>query len=194
MNVQRQFLLTLTALAAVSLPLAAQDKESAPLPIAVLNLDLLFKEDPDVVQGLADLKQKAAEIDEKIKLRQSEVEAVASDARKAQPGSAEQRRLGQEAAKLGAELQQYVTRERAEIQLKEAKLYLTAYRDVESVVKDYCKEKGIKLVIRQQTTSLDENQTAQEIVKALNRLVIYEDGLDITDDIKNRLKAKDKNP
>jgi small-conductance mechanosensitive channel len=77
--------------------------------------------------------------------------------------------------------------------MKEAKIYLTAYREIESVVKEYCKEKGIKLVIRQQSTSLDENQPAQEIVKALNRLVIYEDGLDITDDIRTRLKAKDKN-
>jgi Skp family chaperone for outer membrane proteins len=194
MNARRSCVLSLAAAVAVCLPLAAQDKESAPLPIAVLNLDLLFKEDPDVVQGLADLKQEAAEIDEKIKLRQSEVEAVASDARKAQPGSQEQRRLAQEAAKLDGELKQYVNREREAVRLKEAKLYLTAYRDVESVVKEYCKEKGIKLVIRQQTTSLDENQTAQEIVKALNRLVIYEDGLDITDDIKKRLKAKDKNP
>ncbi|HZL90599.1 MAG TPA: OmpH family outer membrane protein [Pirellulaceae bacterium] len=193
MNVPLRFLFSLMALVAVSPPLAAQDKESDRLPVAVLNLDALFKEDPQVVQGLADLKQEAAEIDEKVKLRQTELEAVGSDARKAQPGSQEQRRLQQEFLKLNNELQQYINRERAGVQMKEAKIYLTAYREIESVVKEYCKEKGIKLVIRQQSTSLDENQPAQEIVKALNRLVIYEDGLDITDDIRTRLKAKDKN-
>lgn len=192
MNALQQIVFSLMALLVFCLPLSAQDKESDRLPIAVLNLDALFKEDPEVVQGLADLKQEAAEIDEKVRLRQTEIEAVGSDVRKAQPGSQEQRRLQQEFLKLNNELQQYVARERASVQAKEAKLYLTAYREVESVVKEYCKEKGIKLVIRQQTTSLDENQPAQEIVKALNRLVIYEDGLDITDDIRERLKAKDK--
>ena len=192
MNARQQILFSLTALLVVSLPLAAQDKESDRLPVAVVNLDFLFKEEPQVVQRLAELKREAADIDEKIRLRQTELEAVGNDARKAQPGSQEQRRLQQEFVKLNNELQQYVARERAGVQLKEAKIYLTAYREVESVVKDYCKEKGIKLVIRQQNSSLDENQPAQEILKALNRIVIYEDGLDITDEIQKRLKAKDK--
>jgi Skp family chaperone for outer membrane proteins len=169
----------------------AQDQEN-PLPIAVLNLDLLFKEDTQVTEALAELKEEAQGIDEKAKLRQTELEAVADDLRKAQPGSQEQRRLQQEAIKLNAALQQFVARERANVQNKEAKIFLTAYREVESVVKEYCREKGIKLVLRQQTTSLDENQPTQEILKALNRSVIFEDGLDITTDIQQRIKAKDK--
>ncbi len=168
-----------------------QAKEAA-LPVAVLNLDVLFKEDAKVASAVEDLKQQALALDEKVKLRQTELEAVQDDARKAQPGSAEQRRLQQELFKLNAELQQFVARERASVQTKEAKIYLGAYRDIEAVVKGYCKEKGIKLVIRQQTTSLDENQAAPEILKALNRMVIFEDGLDITADIQERLKMKDK--
>lgn len=171
---------------------AAQDKETNPLPIAVLNLDLLFKEDQQVTDAREKLKQEAAEIDEKVKLRQAELEAVQDDLRKAQAGSVEQRRLQQEFLKLNAELQQFVARERANVQNKEVKILLTAYRGVDAVVKEYCKEKGIKLVIRQQSTSLDENQPTQEILKALNRTIVFEDGLDITADIQQRLKAKDK--
>jgi Skp family chaperone for outer membrane proteins len=170
----------------------AQEPQSNPLPIAVLNLDVLFKEYMQVAKSLAELKQEAAEIDEKLKLRQSELEAVGSDLRQAQPGSAEQRRLQQEAVKLNAELQQFVARERANVQNKETKIFLNAYRGVDAVVKEYCKEKGIKLVIRQQSTSLDENQPTQEILKALNRTIVFEDGLDITADIQQRLKAKEK--
>jgi Skp family chaperone for outer membrane proteins len=182
------------ALAAVFPAVAAkaQDRDAKSIPVAVLNLDILFKEEKQVVKALEELKQEAAEIDEKVKLRQSELEAVGNDLRKAQPGSQEQRRLQQEAVKLNGELQQYVNRERANVQLKEAKIYLSAYRNIETVVKEYCKEKGIKLVIRQQTTSLDDDQQGQEIIKALNRIVVFEDGLDITGDIQKRLKAKDK--
>jgi Skp family chaperone for outer membrane proteins len=187
-------LLGLAALtAAVSSAAAkAQERESRSFPVAVLNLDVLFKEEAQVVKALEELKQEAAEIDEKVKLRQSELEAVENDLRKAQPGSQEQRRLQQEFLKLRGELQQYINRERGNVQLKEAKIYLAAYRSIEGVVKEYCKEKGIKLVIRQQTTSLDEDQPGQEILKALGRAVIFEDGLDITADIQKRLKAKDQ--
>lgn len=166
----------------------AQDKEPASFPVAIVNLDVLFKQDPKVVKALEELKLEAAEIDEKVKLRQTELEAIASDIRKAQPGSQEQLRLQQQGAKLTAELQQYVARERVNVQLKEAKIYLSAYQDIEGVVKAYCKERGIKLVIRQQTTSLEENQPAQEIIKALNRIVVYEDGLDITEAIREQMK------
>jgi Skp family chaperone for outer membrane proteins len=171
---------------------AAQEKEAASLPVAVLNLDVLFKEDPKVVKALTELKQQAVEIDEKIKLRQAELESTAADANKAQPGSQEQRRLGQQAARLQNELQQFIARERASVQLQEARIYLATYRDVESIVQKYCREKGIKLVIRQQATGLDGEQSAQEILKALNRIVVFEEGLDITADIQERMKAKEK--
>ena len=49
-------------------------------------------------------------------------------------------------------------------------------------MKKYAKAKGLKLVIRQQDSSLDEKQPLAEILKSLNRGIIYEDGLDITDD------------
>ncbi len=176
----------------LGLAAAASAQDKAPFPIAVLNLDVLFKEDVKVAEALAALKQETAEIDEKVRLRQTELEAVANEARQAQSGSAEQRRLQQEAAKLNAELQQFVARERANYQNKEVKIYLTAYRSMDSVVKEYCQEKGIKLVIRQQTASLDENQPTAEIIKAINRDVIFEEGLDITADIQARLKAKEK--
>ena len=180
-------LLVLAAAVAAS----AQESGANSFPVAILNLDVLFKDHAQIKAAVDDLKQEAAEIDEKVKLRQSELEAVANDLRQAQPGSQEQRRLQQEAGKLNAELQQFVARERASVQNKEAKIYLAAYRTIESVVKEYCKEKGIKLVIRQQSTSLDDNQPTQEILKAINRTVVFEDGLDITADIQERLKAKE---
>ena len=170
----------------------AQDDRPKDLPIAILNLDVLFKSDEKVSAALAELKEEAAGLDEKAKLRQAELEVVASDLRKAQPGSAEQRRLQQEAAKLNAELQQFVVRERAGIENKQAKIFLAAFRGIEATVKDYCREQGIKLVIQQPTTSLDENQPTAEILKAINKGIIFEDGLDITADIQARLKEKDK--
>ena len=38
--------------------------------------------------------------------------------------------------------------------------------------------------------SLDDNQPLAEILKSLNRSIIYQDGLDITDDILQALDAR----
>ena len=99
-------LLVLAAAVAAS----AQESGANSFPVAILNLDVLFKDHAQIKAAVDDLKQEAAEIDEKVKLRQSELEAVANDLRQAQPGSQEQRRLQQEAGKLNAELQQFVAR------------------------------------------------------------------------------------
>ena len=182
----------MAALSLLAASAAASAQEKAEFPVAVLNLDVLFKEDAKVQKALADLKQEAAEIDEKVKLRQSEIETVQADMRKAQPGSQEQRRLQQQGFKLAGELQRFVNDERANVAGKEAKIFLAAYRRVDKVVKEYCQEKGIKLVIRDQTGSLEGNQSTQEIVKSVNRTVIFQDGLDITKDIQQRLKSAEK--
>jgi hypothetical protein len=47
----------------------------------------------------------------------------------------------------------------------------------------------LKLVIRQPETTLDENQPLTETLKALNRGILYEEGLDITDAILRGLES-----
>jgi hypothetical protein len=44
--------------------------------------------------------------------------------------------------------------------------------------------------VRQQETSLDDSQSQQDILKLLNRSIIYEDGLDITEEILKALNAR----
>ena len=55
---------------------------------------------------------------------------------------------------------------------------------------DLYQAKGLKLVVRTHNSSLDENQTQQQILQTLNRGVLYEEGLDITDDVLKLLAEK----
>jgi Skp family chaperone for outer membrane proteins len=125
-----------------------------------------------------------------VQLRNAELETAVSKFRAAQPGTPEAARLQQQGAKLQLDLQQYVQKERDAVQKREAAVVLALYRDLEEEIRKYAKAKGIKLVIRQQDSSLDENQTVQQIFNALNRQIVYEDGLDITDDILKALDAR----
>jgi Skp family chaperone for outer membrane proteins len=163
--------------------------ESPPLPIAVINMDRVFKTHQPLLDKLAPIKTAAQELEKNIQVREVELETAVNKLRNSQPGTPESQRLQQQAAKVQGELQQYIQKERGELQKRETAIFLEFYRQVEEEVRKHSKAKGIKLVIRQQDGSLDGNQPIQEIYKSLTRGIIFEDGLDITDDI---LKALDE--
>lgn len=178
------------ALACASLlpaSLLAQDK-SGELPIAVLNMDKVFAGYKKHGERLQPLRDSAKALDETVQLRTVELETTVSQIRKAQAGSPEQQRLQGQLQKLQNELRLFVEQERQKLQKREVSLLVTSQRDVNEEVKKLCKERGIKLVLRQNDLP-DDNQPLQEVIKNLGRDVIYQDGLDITDDVLKALNA-----
>jgi len=168
--------------------LIAQD--TVPFPVAVVNMDKVFKTHQPLLDKLAPIKTAAVDLEKNVQLRNVELETVVNKLRAAQPGSPDAQRLQQQGAKLQAELQQFVQKERGDLQKREAAIFLDLYRQLEQEVRKFAKAKGIKLVIRQQEGSLDENQPLAQILASLNRGIIYEDGLDITEEILKALDAR----
>lgn len=157
----------------------AQDKA---FPIAVVNLDKVFNGYKKHAERLQPLRDSAKELDESVQVRQVEMETAANQLRKAMPGTPEQLRLQQQLLKLQNELRVHVETERQKLQKREVGVLITTQKDVDEQIKKLCKERGLKLVLRQNSTP-EENQPLQEVVKNLARDVIYQDGLDITDDV-----------
>jgi outer membrane protein len=70
---------------------------------------------------------------------------------------------------------------------KESELYRTIYAEISSLVMAYCKERRIKLVMRFSSEEVVEpNAEPAKVLKSLNRHIVYEEGLDITDEILRR--------
>jgi Skp family chaperone for outer membrane proteins len=173
---------------ALTVPLYGQD--AAPLPVAVVNTERIFKTYQPLLDKLAPIKEAAQELEKNVQVRNVELETAVNKLRNAEPGSPEAQRLQQQAGKLQGELQQYIQQERGELQKREAAIFIEFYKGLEEEVRKYAKGKGIKLVIRQQESSLEENQQLQQIINSLNRGIIFEDGLDITDDIVKALDVR----
>jgi Skp family chaperone for outer membrane proteins len=153
------------------------------LPIAVLNMDRIYKTHKPLLDQLAPIKADAEKAEQSRQQRAIELETIGTQARKEQPGSAEFLRLQQQFLKLQGELQKYVTEEIQALQKREAAVHAQFQRDLDAEVAKYAKANGIQLVLRQQDSSFADNQPIQELNKSVNRLIIYEDGLDITDAI-----------
>lgn len=159
------------------------------LPIGLIDVDRIFKVHEPFLKKLEPIKAEVKELDESIQVRQAELETVATQARKAQPGSADSQRLQQQFLKLQGELQQHVASSRQTVQKKEAAVLVECFQQLDVQVSKYAKAHGLKLVIRNPGTSLDANQSLPEVLKALNRGVLYAEDLDITDEILKALEG-----
>lgn len=179
----------LALVACLLLPSTPARSDEAP-PIAVLNMDRIFKTHKPLQDQLAPVREEAKKLQETVQLRQAEIETVATQIRKTDPGTPDFQRLQAQLLKLNGELQQLAQSGQQSIQKQESTIYLVFYRTLDEEVTKYAKAKGLKLVIRQQDSSLDDNQPLQEILKSLNRSIIYQDGLDITDDILKALGTR----
>jgi Skp family chaperone for outer membrane proteins len=160
-----------------------------PLPVALVNVDRILKVHKPFLEKLDPLKAEAKELDAKLQVRQAEIENVGSQLRTVQPGSSDHQRLQLQLVKLQTDLQQFVNTERQGLQKKEVAAYLEFFRQMDAEINKHAKAHGLKLVLRQYETSYDDAQPLPDVLKALNRTILYEEGLDITDDILKALNT-----
>jgi Skp family chaperone for outer membrane proteins len=175
---------------AVAVLYACSARAAEPLPLGLVNVDRILKEYKPLNEQIDPLKAEAKDLDGKVQVRQAEMETVANQARQTQPGSPEFQRLQIQLVKLQTDLQQFVAKGRHDLQQKEATIYLTFFRQLDAEVSKYAKANGLKLVLRQYETSFEEGQSLPDVAKSLNRTILYEEGLDITDAILKALRAQ----
>lgn len=177
--------------AASTTPVAAQEKPAeSPLPIGLVNIEKVAQQHKPFQKKVAAMQEEAKELQSSATLKQSELEAVGNDLRKAAQGSAEFQKLQNQFGRLQRELQVFVQEGQQKFRDKDLKLSLSLHREIDEVLKPYCKAKGLRLVVRTNNSSLDENQNQQQILQTINRGVLYEEGLDITDDVLKLLAEK----
>ncbi len=164
----------------------------APLPIALVNVDRILKEHKPLNNNLDPLKAEAKELEGAVQVRQAELENVGNHIRQIQPGSPDHQRLQIQFVKMQTDLQRFIAEGRSVLQKKEATAYLSFFRQLDTEISKYAKANGFKLVLRQYETSFDDGQSLPDVAKAINRTILYEEGLDITDHILKALDAAAK--
>jgi Skp family chaperone for outer membrane proteins len=180
---------TFATIAAIAAVLHCTALAAEPPAVGLVNVDRILKDYKPLNDQLDPLKAEAKDLDGKVQVRQAELEAVANQARQAQPGSADFQRLQIQIVKLQTELQQFVAKGRHDLQQKEAAVYLAFFRQLDAEIGKYAKANSLKLVLRQYETSFEDGQSLPDVAKSLNRTILYEEGLDITDAILKALRT-----
>ena len=172
-------------------PASAQEKPAEnPLPIGLVNVEKIAQQYKPFQKQIAELQEQTKELQSSAALKQSELQAVGNELQKTAQGSDKFEKLKNQYLRLERELQAFAQEGQQKIREKDFKNSLALHREIDQVLKPYCKAKGLRLVVRIQNSSLDENQNPQQILQSINRAVLYEDGLDITDDVLKLLEQK----
>ncbi|MCA9269081.1 MAG: hypothetical protein KDA41_11450, partial [Planctomycetales bacterium] len=77
-----------------------------------------------------------------------------------------------------------------EFERREAKLYAQTYARVRSVTATYARRNGIRVVVQHSSAELDPDEP-KTVLNGIKRTIVYQDGVDITDSIIERLKQAD---
>jgi Skp family chaperone for outer membrane proteins len=161
------------------------------LGIAVVDVSRIFKEHRRFNERLKTLREENDEFRKKVALRQVEIEATQRKLQRLQRGSPEFEQTELLLARLQTELKQFSQRQQQQLLGQETGLYADTYDEVTTAVGRYAQQRNIRLVLRSNDVPADPNNR-QSVLGAVNRQVVYQQGLDITDVIVQQLNAKNQ--
>ena len=187
--------LTLVAFSASTSP-AQQTKRAQPRTttppassgdrIAVIDVNHIFKNHAGFKQLVEGWKQKVKTAEGKMKAKNQAIEKMVEQLRLYKPGTQDYKQTEERIAKTRADLQVEVQINKKELMIEEAKMYLSVYQQVKKQVAYFAKQNGITLVLRYNSGDVD-TEDPRQIQSLMLRPVIYQDHIDITNDILSRV-------
>lgn len=152
--------------------------------VALLDVGYIFKNHAGFKQKMETMKNQVAQFEQTLKAKQEQIQAKSRQLGQLKPGSPQYKDLEESTTKQLADLKVQMQLKRKDIMEQEAKIYMATYRQVMASVAQFANAKSIDLVLRYDRESSPSDQAGpQETLKIINRPVIFEKGLDISDTI-----------
>ncbi len=150
--------------------------------VAVLDVSRVLKQCDRFNDQLAELKREVAGLEEEVRVRQTEGTDLVNKLKDLKRGTPEYDEVEADIARKRADVQLFVAQTRKRMMQAEADLYAEVYTMLEQVVAEYARTNEIHLVLRGNPADEDA-KTPQEVLRQVNRGIVHQSGLDITDDI-----------
>lgn len=163
----------------------------APLGVRVIDLKRIFDKHERFKAATEILKREVTAREEQLKASRQGMEQNANTLKTLKQGTPEYARIEAELIRADSELKAQLNIGRREFLDKEAKIYLDVYSEVIEEVKYYCQVQGVSLVMRYNGEPADGQKDPQEVLKELNKSIIYyHPSLDVSDLIVNELNRR----
>ena len=172
----------------------AQGNRGAPPPravgtnVAVIDINHIFKHHQRFKQRMDDIKHDIESFEAKHAAERTRITSGAERLKSLPAGGDEYRGLETDLATAHTNLQLESGRKRKEILEREAKVYYNAYKEIEEYVGRFALRNRIGLVLRFSSEDMDPTKR-ESVLQGVNRGVVYQYNLNITDMVLNDLNA-----
>lgn len=180
----------LVAIAALltCLPLSAARAQRAGTNVAVIDINKVFQENVRFKKAMSAIEQEVKQFDEYLQGKRKQFEAETEKLRDINKDAPEYRAKEAAIAKMQADLQVEMALKKKDVMEREAKVYYSAYVDVQNLVAKFANRYSIGLVLRYNSAEIDAKNRVS-VLQGVNRAVVYHDRLDITQQIIDALNA-----
>jgi Skp family chaperone for outer membrane proteins len=156
--------------------------------VAVIDIAFIFKNHVRFNGQMNDMKRDIEAFDAQMREESQKLAKKQEVMQGFTPTSAEFKRADEELAHLKSDFQIRVQAKKREFLELEAKVYYGIYREVEESVAIFAQRNGIGLVLRYTGDEMKADDRAS-VLQGVNKPVVYQDRLDITQHILNQLNA-----
>ncbi|MEX2173642.1 MAG: OmpH family outer membrane protein [Pirellulaceae bacterium] len=150
--------------------------------VAVIDVALVFKNHVRFNAAMGDIKKDIEAFETYVRGEQTKLKSRAEELQQFSASSAEYKAKEGELARQGSELQVQVGLKRKEFLEQEARVYFRVYTEIEQSVTLLAQRNRIGLVLRFNSEPMKEDARAS-VLQGVNRAVVYESGINITDQI-----------
>ena len=170
---------TLVTVVALSVSTASAQEAKQSGIVAVLDVAKVFKDNRDFESKMQSIKSTADQLKASIQQKQEAIKQEAGGLQQYEVGSAERNQMEAELVQKQAKLRTEAHQAEVDLLSKEARVYYETYQQMQSILSSLSTEYGISLVLRFDSEEVDANNRG-EVIKGVNRAVVYQQGLDLT--------------
>ena len=155
--------------------------------LAVIDVSKIFKNHTRFKQAMESMKAEVKTFETSLQARGQQMNDLRKKMQPFAPGSPEYKKLEAEIMRVQADGQIAAAQKKKEFLEREAKIYFEVYNEVTAEVAKFAEQHGIGLVIRFNSEPIDPTNR-QAVLEGVNRAVIFQKNLNITNAILQRLE------
>ena len=150
--------------------------------VAVIDISFIFKNYRKFTTEMEGLKQQLDQIESSLTAERDQINREIEKLGTLKVGEPEYKTQDEKIAEMKAQFNLNAQKRRKQIMEQESDAYFRAYQEVSSVVNYYAQRRNIGMVVRFNREPVNSKQR-DHILRAINKPVVYQGGIDITDDI-----------
>jgi outer membrane protein len=169
----------LAVLAVAQGPAGQQATTKVGTSVAVVDVKFLFDNMQGFKVAMDRIKQENEAFEAEVRAKEALLRKQIEELKAQTPGSDQFKQLEEQISHTRTQVQLEISRRQKQRVEDEAKLYHRAYQDVERTIASFAQRHGFDLVLQLSTAEIDPSKP-DTVIRGLNRLVLYQDRLNIT--------------